>query len=495
MMDRRRRRLGSSPARARGRRCASPADPRKPFAEPFLPDRLSAGDAAAASLPKRYMRPVRYTWPPIGNGKKCAIPGPGSSVCTSSSGHSGSPTESTVPASGGAPPCRCGRRPPRRQFPSGASMASQAPPSAPAQSPSAGTTRRAGRGSGRGRAAGCGRTRPSRGVAFELVVPVVGAREPAVHDAHDAGAAGARLDASTRSRPAGPPGMSSLVSATKRCGGVPRGDRCRPSPCCRRPKCETAVPPSRSSTSLGTNQDEMPGPVAIACQTSSGVPGTSTSAWTERRPDASFFTGMTAPFWRLAAGDGRRPPAGARGRPAPRVVVAGDQRRDRPGELVGERGALRGRAEPDLGVDRQRRQPLVACARAAPEIADLADDARGERDQVARGQPVGGAAADRPRPGPAPPATRRTTRRSRPAAARSARPSAAPRRRARARAPRARAGGSSPSAAGGRAARRAPRPRPAPPARRAAGSGPDPARPPRRPDRRSLRHRAWRSSH
>src|SRR6202451_4358736 len=32
--------------------------------------------------------------------------------------------------------------------------------------------------------------------------------------------------------------------------------------------------PSRSSNSAGTNQDEMPGPVAMACQTSSGVPGT-----------------------------------------------------------------------------------------------------------------------------------------------------------------------------------------------------------------------------
>ncbi len=35
--------------------------------------------------------------------------------------------------------------------------------------------------------------------------------------------------------------------------------------------------PSRSSNSVGTNQDEIPGPVAMACQTSSGVPGTSTS--------------------------------------------------------------------------------------------------------------------------------------------------------------------------------------------------------------------------
>src|SRR5271169_982589 len=54
--------------------------------------------------------------------------------------------------------------------------------------------------------------------------------------------------------------------------------------------------PSRISNSVGTNQDEIPGPVAIACQTSSGVPGTSTSTWIERRPDGSFFTLMMAPW-------------------------------------------------------------------------------------------------------------------------------------------------------------------------------------------------------
>ena len=54
--------------------------------------------------------------------------------------------------------------------------------------------------------------------------------------------------------------------------------------------------PSRSSNSVGTNQDEIPGPVAMACQTSSGVPGTSTSTWMERRPEASFFTLMMAPW-------------------------------------------------------------------------------------------------------------------------------------------------------------------------------------------------------
>src|SRR5580692_8167563 len=54
--------------------------------------------------------------------------------------------------------------------------------------------------------------------------------------------------------------------------------------------------PSRISNSVGTNQDEMPGPVAMACQTSSGVPGISTSTWTKRRPEAAFFTLMMGPW-------------------------------------------------------------------------------------------------------------------------------------------------------------------------------------------------------
>src|SRR4249920_4199610 len=61
--------------------------------------------------------------------------------------------------------------------------------------------------------------------------------------------------------------------------------------------------PSRISNSAGTNQDEIPGPVAMACQTSSGVPGTSTSIWTERRPEASFFTLMMAPRDRFLAAE------------------------------------------------------------------------------------------------------------------------------------------------------------------------------------------------
>ena len=43
------------------------------------------------------------------------------------------------------------------------------------------------------------------------------------------------------------------------------------------PKVHTSSPPWRSSLRAGTNHEEMPGPVAIARQTSSGVPGTWTS--------------------------------------------------------------------------------------------------------------------------------------------------------------------------------------------------------------------------
>src|SRR5271157_1934416 len=75
----------------------------------------------------------------------------------------------------------------------------------------------------------------------------------------------------------------------------------------------TGFPPC-SSNSAGVNQAEMPGPEAIACQTSSGVPGTSTSTWMERRPEASSCTLMAAPWVRIFAAAGApRPPGDARG--------------------------------------------------------------------------------------------------------------------------------------------------------------------------------------
>src|SRR5215469_10314913 len=73
--------------------------------------------------------------------------------------------------------------------------------------------------------------------------------------------------------------------------------------------------PSRTSNSAGTIQDEIPGPVAMACQTSYGVPGTSTSRWTERRPEGSFFTLMMAAWDRISVAEGApRPPGDAHGR-------------------------------------------------------------------------------------------------------------------------------------------------------------------------------------
>src|ERR1700687_5105627 len=85
-------------------------------------------------------------------------------------------------------------------------------------------------------------------------------------------------------------GPKPALSSANRCGGshaVLVATESIPGP-----KCETTVPSSRSS--VGTNHDETPGPVAMACQTSSGVPGTSTSTSTDLRPDASFFTLMMA---------------------------------------------------------------------------------------------------------------------------------------------------------------------------------------------------------
>src|SRR6516225_8818867 len=72
--------------------------------------------------------------------------------------------------------------------------------------------------------------------------------------------------------------------------------------------------PSTSSNSAGQNQAEIPGPVAMACQTSSGVPGTSTSTWMERRPEGSFFTLMMVPWDWISAVEGVPGPPGCRGR-------------------------------------------------------------------------------------------------------------------------------------------------------------------------------------
>jgi hypothetical protein len=63
----------------------------------------------------------------------------------------------------------------------------------------------------------------------------------------------------------------------------------------------TGLPPC-SSNSPGTIQDEIPGPVARACQTSSGVPDTSTSTW---GPESGGFFPVRANVHREACSGGK----------------------------------------------------------------------------------------------------------------------------------------------------------------------------------------------
>src|SRR5215470_281846 len=97
------------------------------------------------------------------------------------------------------------------------------------------------------------------------------------------------------------PGPSS-VSATKLLGGF--HDLMVATDSMPGPKLFIVLPPTLSSLVLGTNQDDMPCPVAIAAQTSSGVPGTSTSAWTDRWPEGSFLTGIIQSFHFVASAMG-----------------------------------------------------------------------------------------------------------------------------------------------------------------------------------------------
>src|SRR4051812_23516613 len=71
------------------------------------------------------------------------------------------------------------------------------------------------------------------------------------------------------------------------------------------------------------------------------------------------------------------------------VVVRRDERVHGLGELGGERGAVLGGREPHLAVDPERRQRLAGLVRAGDELADLAHEAPGDREQPARGALVG----------------------------------------------------------------------------------------------------------
>jgi hypothetical protein len=70
------------------------------------------------------------------------------------------------------------------------------------------------------------------------------------------------------------------------------------------------------------------------------------------------------------------------------VMVTRRELGDRGGEFAAEMGALDGRPEADLGVDREHGEALSGFARAAGQFADFAQHAGRQRDQVPGRQAV-----------------------------------------------------------------------------------------------------------
>src|SRR6185436_9546195 len=159
-------------------------------------------------------------------------------------------------------------------------------------------------------------------------------------------------------------------------------------------KAMRVAPPTRGSISLRPmNQASTPGPVAIASQTSSGEASTSISCVSSngcaisgplrvRRPVGLLVFvlqarvhrddhAMVSATWRVL------------------VVVLAYQRRHGRGQLLGERGTIRGRGEPDLAVHREGRQTLAFLRRARHELPHVAHEFGRHRDQPARREPIG----------------------------------------------------------------------------------------------------------
>ena len=72
------------------------------------------------------------------------------------------------------------------------------------------------------------------------------------------------------------------------------------------------------------------------------------------------------------------------------IVIARDEPSDGLGELSRECSALGRRTKTDFGVESERRKMLAFRLGASEELGHLADNACGQRDHVARREPVGG---------------------------------------------------------------------------------------------------------
>src|SRR4051794_31535796 len=108
------------------------------------------------------------------------------------------------------------------------------------------------------------------------------------------------------------------------------------------------VPPGRGSISLRPmNQESMPGPVAMAAQTASGVAGRSMS-WVSWNSWVSDMSGLLGRSDARMNGDDDPVLAAAGG---VLVVVAAHERGHGRGELLGERGPVGGRGEAHGAVE------------------------------------------------------------------------------------------------------------------------------------------------
>jgi len=71
------------------------------------------------------------------------------------------------------------------------------------------------------------------------------------------------------------------------------------------------------------------------------------------------------------------------------VVIASDESRDRLGQFRGECGTVGWRTKTNFSVDRERRELLALFLRTAEQLAHLAHDACGQRDEVTRRESIG----------------------------------------------------------------------------------------------------------